>query len=141
MSIALIELISFLFKIRQNYSIIFLKIMWRKQIIIFSQSFSFKHKVNKSNKEVSAHYWIVCLCSKNICFDVFIFNKCFNLFRNVFYSETIKISNIIIIHMQSNPMSSNIRILIKIYYKCPISWVKTIKSRFIFIIFLYFKVC
>ena len=50
----------------------------------------------------------------------FIVNKCFNLFRNMFYSKRIKISNTIINHMQSNTMSSNIRILIKIYYICPI---------------------
>ena len=59
--------------------------------------------------------------------------------------KRIKISNIvIIIHMESNWMSSNIRILIKIYYICPIlyfrqiiSRINTIKSWFIFI-FLYF---
>ena len=57
--------------------------------------------------------------SKNICFYVFITDKCFNFFRNMFYSKTIKISNIIILYIQSNPMRSNIRVLIKIYYVSP----------------------
>ena len=47
-----------------------------------------------------------------------VFDKFLNFFRSMFYSKTIKISNIIIIiiNIQSNPISSNIRILIKIYY-------------------------
>ena len=36
----------------------------------------------------------------------------------MFNSKTIKISNIIIQYVQSNPMSSNIRVLIEIYYIC-----------------------
>ena len=125
-----IELHSFIFKIRQNYIIILLEVFGEKKICIFYQSFSFEQKVNKSNTEISTHYWIVCLYSKNICFNVFILrsrgvqrttiNKWFNFFRNMCYSKKIKISDIIIIHMQSNPMSSNIRILIKIYYIFPI---------------------
>ena len=69
-----------------------------------------------------------------------------NFFQNMFYSETIKISKIIILHIQSNPMSSNIRVLIKIYYISPIlyfwqiiSRINTIKSWFI-LLFLYFKI-
>ena len=38
---------------------------------------------------------------------------------NMFYPKTIKISNIFIMNIQINPMSSNIRILIKIYYVSP----------------------
>ena len=38
----------------------------------------------------------------------------------MFYSKTIEICKIIIIHMKSNPVSPNIRVLIKIYYKFPI---------------------
>ena len=86
-------------------------------------------------------------CVLNICFYVFIIDKCSNLFWNIFYSKRIKISNVIILCIQSNPMSSNIGVLIKIYYICPmlyflqiISWIYTIKSRFILIIFLYFKI-
>ena len=131
----------------QNYIAILFKIIRRKKICIFSQSFSFKHRINKSNTKVSAHYWIVCLISENVCFNVFIFHKFFNFFRKTFHSKAIEISNIIICHMQSNPMSSDIRVLIKIYCICCIlyflwiiSRVNTIKSRFILIIFLYFKV-
>ena len=105
-----------------------------------------KHKINKSSTKISAHYWIICLYSKNICFYVFITNKCSNLFWNMFYSERIKISKIIILLKQCNPMGSNIRVLIKIYYTCPIlyflwiiSRVNTIKSRFILIIFTPWK--
>ena len=114
------------------------KLFGEKKICVFSQSFSFEHKINNSNTEISTHYWIVYLYSKNICFNVFILrsrgqrtirsrrvqrttiNKCFNFFRNMFYSKRIKTSEIIIIHMQSNPMSFNIRILIKICYISPI---------------------
>ena len=100
--------------------LIFLKVIWWKKICIFRQSFSFKHKINKSNAEISTYYWILCLYSKNVCFNVFMFNKCFNFVRNMFYSKIINVSNIIINHMQSNLISSNIRILIKIYYICTI---------------------
>ena len=105
------------FKIISSF---FSKLFGEKKICIFSHSFSFKNNIKKSNAEISAHYWIVWLYSKNICFNVFISNKCLNFFQNMFYSKRIKINNIIIIHMQSNPMSSNIRILIKIYYIYPI---------------------
>ena len=46
-------------------------------------------------------------------------NKCFNFFPNMLYSKTIKISNAIIIYVQNNPMSSNIRVFINIYYISP----------------------
>ena len=72
---------------------------------ISNQSFSFKHKVNKSNTKVFAHYLIICLYSENVCFNNFVVNKCFNFFRDMFYSKSIEISSIIIIHMQRNAMS------------------------------------
>ena len=75
---------------------VFLKSFGKKKICIFNQSFSFKHKINKSNTEVYTHYWIVCLYSKNVCFNVIV-NKFFNFFRNMFYSKIIKISKIIIL--------------------------------------------
>ena len=99
-------------KIIQNCIIIFLKIIRWKKISIFSQCFSFEHKINKSNTKICAHYWILCLYPKNICFNISIFNKCFNFFRNMLYSKAIKISDIIIFYIQSNSMSTNIRILI-----------------------------
>ena len=68
--------------------------------------------------------------------------------ENVFiYTKRIEISNIIIMNIQSNPMSSNIGVLIKIYYIRPIlffrqniSRINNIKSRLILIIFSYFKI-
>ena len=92
--------------------------------------------------------------SKNICFYVFITNNCFNFFWNMFYSERIKKSNVITFnvlwtscaYIQSNPMSSNIRVLTKIYYISSIlyfgdiiSRITTIKSSFILITFFISK--
>ena len=73
--------------------------------------------VNKSNTKRSTHYWIKCLYSKNICLYVFVPKKCFNFIWNVcILHQTYQKSNIIIPCIQSNPMSFNIRILIKINY-------------------------
>ena len=55
-----------------------------------------------------------------ICFYVFITDKCCSLFWNMLYSEIIKINNVTILYVQSNPVSFNIRVLIKIDYICPI---------------------
>ena len=41
-----IELLLFIFEIRQNYIIIFLKIIWRKKASIISQFFTRKHKTD-----------------------------------------------------------------------------------------------
>ena len=53
---------------------------------------------------------------KMSCYNCRSSNKLFNLFWNMFKSKTIKISDFIIQYIQSNPVSSNIRILIKIHY-------------------------
>ena len=71
----------------------------------------------------------MCLYSKNVCFYVFITNKFSNLLCYMFHSKRVKISNIIILHVQSNPMSYNIRVLIKIYYICPILYLLGRSSR------------
>ena len=64
----------------------------------------------------------------------------------MFYTKRIEISNIIIMNIQSNPMSSNIRVLIKVYNISPIfyfseiiSRINPIKSWFILIIFFLFQ--
>ena len=57
-----------------------------------------------------------CACILKRCFYVYITDECSNLFWNMFYFKRIKISNIIILYIQSNPVSSNIRVLIKIYH-------------------------
>ena len=54
---------------------------------------------------------------------IIIVNKSFNFFRNMFYTKRIEISIIIVLQIQSNPMSSNIGVLIKIYYISSILYV------------------
>ena len=75
------------------------------------------------------------------------YTKIIKISNIIIICKRIKISNIIIICPQNNPMSSNIKILIKIYDICPIlyfrliiSRINTIKSWFILTTFLYFKV-
>ena len=58
----------FIFEITQNYIIVFFKVIRRKQTSKISQSFTWKHKINESNAGVAAHYWIVCLYSKNVSY-------------------------------------------------------------------------
>ena len=80
--------------------------------------------------------------------------NCLNFFQNIFNCKVIKIycivrcSSVITIHKESYSMSYYWFKHIKIYYICPIfyirlifSWIKTITFRFIFIILLYFKIC
>ena len=131
-----------------NYTINLFKVIWCKTISKVLLSLAWKQKINKSNTKVSTHYGIICLYSKNICYNYRFINKYFNFFWNMFNSKTIKTSNIIIQCMQSNPMSSNIRIRIKIYYICPVLYfiwyiicrINIIKPRFILIILLYFQI-
>ena len=51
---------------------------------------------------------------------IIIINKYFNFFRKMFYTKRAEINNIVVLHIQSNPISSNIGVLIKIYYISPI---------------------
>ena len=126
----------------------FLKILRRKQTIVINQSFSWKHKIDEYNAEISTHYWIVWLNSKYVSFYFFTSNNFFNFFRNLFNSKTVKISNFNIFTKQSNPMCTNIRIFLKVYHICPIHYsfwqliprINPINFRFILIIFLDFKV-
>ena len=91
----------------------------------------------------------MCLYSKNICFYVFIIDKYSNLDWNIFYSKAIKISNIIIFYVYSNPLGSNITVLIKIYYIPSIFYfirqiillVHINKPRFILIVHFHFNIC
>ena len=66
--------------------------------------------------QIYPHYQIICLYSKNICFYVFITDKCSNLFWNLFYSERVKISNSIILYTQSNPMMLKDEAALKIHF-------------------------
>ena len=75
-----------------------------------------------------------------------------DFFSNMFNSKAIKVhcrvrcSSVISSHIQSRPMSFYWSKLIKIYYTCPIlyfrqiiSWINTIKFRFVLVIILYFN--
>ena len=117
LSVVLMELVSFIFKILQKYTIIFFKIIRRKQTSITNQSFNDKHKISESNAKVSTHCLIVWLYPKYACFYVF---KFVNFFRNIFNSKTIKKNNFIIFTILSNQMCTNICKFINIYYICPI---------------------
>ena len=94
-AVKFVSSISFIFEIAQNYTVIFFKIIRRKQSRKISQFFTSKHKINESNAEVSTHYWIVYLYSKNGWFYVFMSNELFNFLRNMFNTKTIKINSFI----------------------------------------------
>ena len=112
--------ISCIFKIRENYLIVLIKIMRRKQSSIINQCFSCKHKINESYAKVTTHCWIICMYTIIVCFYVFIFNKLFNFFRNLLNTKAIKMNNFFFFTKKSNPMCTSICMLIKIYYVCPI---------------------
>ena len=81
-------------------------------------------------------------------FNVFMSNKMHNLFRNMFYSKTIKVNNFNIFYIQSNPVYANICIFIKIYdiftsfyfFKQITSRINTIKYRLISIVIFLFQI-
>ena len=88
------ELHSFIFETTQkNYTIIFFKVMRRKQTSKISQFFTCKHKINEPNAKVPTHYWTVCLYSKNVSLYVFVPDKLINFFRSKFHTQTIEINN------------------------------------------------
>ena len=120
--------------------------MWRKQICIISQFFTCKHKINKSYAKVPTHYWIVFLYSKNISFYVFISDKFFNFFRNIFNTKTIKINNVIFCKIKQSNVCLHLHFHQDLLYMPhPLLFLAKLflkkKSWFIFIIFLYFKIC
>ena len=101
--------ISCIFKIRENYLIILMKIMRRKQSSTINQCFSCKNKIKESYAKVTTHYWIICLYTINACFYVFITNKLFNIFRNMLNTKAIKINNFIFLQnkaIQCAPVSA-----------------------------------
>ena len=84
---------------------------------------NFKHlekKINNSIAKASAHYWIICLYSINICYDILVTDKLFDFFWNIFNFKAIKVCYINIIHTQSYLLSSYWFVLIKIYHICAI---------------------
>ena len=72
------------------------------------------HRINKLNTKISSYSRILCVYSKNICLYVFISNDFFISFG--IYSTPKLSYNIVIQFLQSNTVTFNIRILIKIYY-------------------------
>ena len=63
----------------------------------FCKTFTNEDKINKSTIEVSKHYGIIDLESLNICSDISIANKTFNLFQmcsnTKLYDEVLRIYN------------------------------------------------
>ena len=55
------------------------------------QIFAFEHKINKSNAKVSTDYSIIDLYSEDICYDIFVANKFFDFFWNVFNTQAINV--------------------------------------------------
>ena len=92
-SVKFVLSISFIFEISKNYMIVLLKVMSRKHVSKISKIFTCKHKINESSAEIPTHYWIVWLYSKNVYFYVFIHDKYFNFFRNMFNTKTFLLQN------------------------------------------------
>ena len=130
----------------------FFLIFWWKSNSKACQAFTFKCNINNSNTKTSIYYWIICLYPINICLHLFFFTISFLFFVyfyffffDMFYTKPVKTSNIIIYYIESNPMSSNTSILIKIYYICNILYFfrqivtrkNSIKSKFILVILLH----
>ena len=101
--------------------------------------------VNPVQKYYWIHYWIICLYSKKICCNRSSIDELFDFFWNVFDSKTVKISYYITIWIQSNPMSADISIPVKIFWICLIlyfirqfiTWIVLIKFVLILIMSLY----
>ena len=132
----------------------FLKLFSKKRLVnslkVFSASIKSINPIQKYPHVIESH-----ACILKIFVFTFLFyeaedeRRLINLLSlsQYVYPKTIKISNITIMNIQSNPVGSSIRVSIKTYYISPIlyfgdiiSRINPIKSRFILIKFLYFKV-
>ena len=78
-SVKFILLTSFIFEITQIDTIIILKDKRRKHARKTTQFFTCNHKINESNAKVPTHYWVICLYSKNVWYDIFMSDKAFNM--------------------------------------------------------------
>ena len=113
-----------------------------------SQFFTCKHKMNESNTKVPTHYWIVCLYSKNVNYYVFTPDKFFYFFRNLFNIKTIEITILLLLQkkaIQCVPTCAYSSRFITYapsfyFFRQIIFWKNSIKSKFILITLLYFKV-
>ena len=113
-SIKFVLSISSILELTQNYTVIFFKAMRRKHTSNISRFFTCKHKISESNAKTSTHYWIVCLYSKNVWYDVFMSDKFLNFFRNMFNTKTTKINGLFFVTKQSNPVYASIFIFVQI---------------------------
>ena len=95
----------------------FLYSFWENKFV-YSSKLLWNHEINNPNTKVFTHFWIKCLYSINICYNIFVSNEFSNFFWNMFNSKTIKVCYIFSIHIKSNPMNSFWFILIKIYFIC-----------------------
>ena len=109
-----------------------------------TQFFTCKHKINDSNVKVPTHYGIVCLYSKNVWCDVFMSDKFFNFFRNMFKNKTININDLLFLTRQS-PVCVLIFVFVQINIFISLGKLSpeknTIKSWIVWIILWYFNVC
>ena len=122
----------FIFLTIENISLLFddsVQNNSKKKSRIINQTFTFKHKINKSNSNVLSHYRFVCLYSINICYYIFVSYEFFNFLWNIFNSKTIKIYYFICIHMQNYSMRSYWFKPMNIYYICPILYFRYIIFR------------
>ena len=85
LSFVSMELLSSTFKIFQNYTIIYLKSVGENKLVQSIKLLPANIKsINPKQKRPHIHYWIVWLYSKYGSFYVFMLNKFFNFFRNMF---------------------------------------------------------
>ena len=128
----------------------FFKVIWWKRISKKLISKFFLQSIKSINP---TQKYLHIIESSACILKIFVFT--FSLPINVLISfgiystqKTIKVLSIITLYVQDNPMSSNIRVLIKIYYihfvlyfiRQIIMWIHISKFRLIFIVFFYFNI-
>ena len=99
-------------KMLQNYFIILFEIFLWKSIRQIRQTFAFEHKINKLDKELYTHFWIIYLYFVDTCSDTIIANKILNLVWIVFNFKATKLRFIIIIHTETDISSEFLLIFI-----------------------------
>ena len=116
---------------------------------IFFKKIVQSNKLNCIMKKITPilMYPHICLYSKVIRHDIFATLEFFIFSWNVYSSKTMKICFIITIHIESDPLSSNWFVFIKIYYACPVfilgksfHELNTTIPWFLLIISLYLKI-
>ena len=62
--------------------------------------------LNTLSNVYQIHCRITGIYSENICYDIFVANKCFDFFYNVFISKDVKVCHTIILLIQCYPVIS-----------------------------------